>query len=123
MRLDKRYLAPTAAAITLFATPLGAQELYRGTKLVCDTVEQIDAFVKAQEDGKDALRVVNAEKAVCGFGQIAYLKGDKIKEVPIKEGTLEVYEILMVGLGYDGTFRPVKPQRQFTVFLAPGTDI
>jgi hypothetical protein len=123
MLLDQRYLAPITAAIALFATPLSAQEVSRGTKLICDTVEQIDAFVRAQEDGQNAMALINAEKPVCGFGQIAYVKGGKVKEVLIKEGTLEVYEILMLGVGFNGMFRPVKPQRQFAVFLAKSEDI
>ena len=123
MHFDKYRFAPIAAAIALFATPVGAQEIEHGTAVICDTVEQIDTLVQAKEDGKNPMAVVNAEKPVCGVGNIAYVKGEKIKELSTKEGVLEVFAILWVGTSVQGMFRAVKPEKQFTIFPADGENI
>jgi hypothetical protein len=120
MVLDKRYLPLVAAAITLIATTVRAEEINpdeirRGITLICDTVEQVEAYIKAEDDGvANPMTTVNATEMVCGLGAVAYVRGRKLKEIATKHGTLDVVEILVVGISSD----PVTPYKQITVFRA-----
>jgi hypothetical protein len=117
MFVAKRSLPVVATAIALSTSALRAEETLRDSKLICDTVEQVEAYVKADESGQpNPMATVNATGSVCGFGSIAYLKGQKLKELNTKHGVLEVVEILVVGQGADS----VKPYKQISVFAVKG---
>jgi hypothetical protein len=118
MIVERCCLALVAATITLAAPR--AEDIHRGTGLICDTVEQIDEFIKADDAGEDAMQTVNATAMVCGRGQVAYVKGQKLKEVATKHGVLEVVEITVVGIAFNGRFGPIAPFKQVAVFLAKG---
>ena len=120
MILDKRYVASIATALALFATSARADDFYRGTGLICDTVEEIDAFIKADDEGKDPMQTVNAAEPVCGVGSVAYIEPQKLKEVISKHGVFEVVEITVVGVAVNGRFNLVTPLKQITVFMAEG---
>jgi hypothetical protein len=115
------YTALLVTGLALFPTSLRADEVRHGSGIICDTVEQIDEFIKADDEGKDPMPVVNAKTPVCGRGQVAYVKGQKLKEVLSKRGVFEVVEIIVVGVVFNGRLDPVVPFKQITVFLAPGT--
>ena len=120
MILDKRYLASIATALAVLATSARADDFYRGTGLICDTVEEIDAFIKADDEGKDPMQTVNAAELVCGVGSVAYIAPQKLKKVISKHGVFEVVEITVVGVAVNGRFNLVTPLKQITVFMAEG---
>ncbi len=121
MIFDTRYTALLVAAIACSPFKLRAYDVGHGSGIICDTVEQIDEFIKADDEGKNPMLVVNAKTPVCGKGQVAYVKGQKLKEVLSKHGVFEVVEIIVVGVVFNGRLDPVAPFKQITVFLAPGT--
>jgi len=121
MIFNTRYTALLVTGLALFPTSLRADEVRHGSGIICHTVEQIDEFIKADDEGKDPMPVVNAKTPVCGRGQVAYVKGQKLKEVLSKRGVFEVVEIIVVGVVFNGRLDPVVPFKQITVFLAPGT--
>ena len=116
-----------AAVIALSAATARGEEIRNGTGLICDTAEQIAAYLQADGDGKNAaaaLSLVNGDAApVCGIASIAYVPGSRLKQVLTKQGVLDVVEIIVVGANVNGTFQPISPQRQITVFAARGVDI
>jgi hypothetical protein len=121
MIFDTYYAALLVAALALSPMTLRADEIRQGSGIICDTIEQIDEFIKADDEGKDPMLAVNAKIPVCGRGRVAYVKGRKLKEVLSKHGVFEVVEIIVVGVVFNGRLDPVAPFKQITVFLAPGT--
>jgi hypothetical protein len=57
-------------AVALCATAPRAEEALRGSRLICDTVEQVEAYIKADEDGEpNPMATVNANGLVCASVQ------------------------------------------------------
>lgn len=92
-----------------------------GQGLVCDSQEQIEAFVALnKDDSPTALEAVNAKygKDSCGILTVAYLKGDEVSTVKAPGGLVHVTRIRIVGI-YDGHswMRLAEPYGQFTPFF------
>ena len=121
MIFHAHYATLLVAALVLSPTTLRADEVRQGSGIICDTIEQIDEFIKADDEGKDPMLAVNAKTPVCGRGQLAYVKGQKLKDILSKHGVFEVVEIIVVGVVFNGRLDAVTPFKQITVFLAPGT--
>lgn len=122
-----RYLhyAAIAATICLFATQVRAQEIKHDTGLVCDTAEQVEAVMAAYDKSDNwqaSLVAVNAEKVICAVVSVAFIQGDKIKELHTKIGTLDEVEITVIGAITTGGFRPIRPEKQVTLFKPKGQE-
>jgi hypothetical protein len=118
------HYAAVAATICL-ATQVRAQEIKHDTGLVCDTAEQVEAVMAAYDKSDNwqaSLVAVNAEKVVCAVVSVAFIQGDKIKELHTKLGTLDEVEITVVGAITSGGIRPIKPEKQVTLFKPKGQD-
>jgi hypothetical protein len=123
MFVHRRYLASLAAAVALFATPLHAQDIQQDTGLVCDTVEEVDSVMAVYDKSGDwhaALVGINATNVVCAVATVAFYKGKTVKQITTKQGTFDEVEILVVGVPTTGGLRTIPPEKQITLFVAPG---
>ena len=118
--LDKRYLASIATALALFAASARADDFYRGTGLICDTVEEIDAFIKADDEGKNPMQTVNAAEPVCGVGPFPTSSRRSSNKSCQSMACLRSSENTVVGVAVNGRFNLVTPLKQITVFMAEG---
>lgn len=108
-------------ALLIGFRPAVAQEVEVGTGVVCDTSEQVSAFVKHMNEGKTsevAVDAINSEAAnACGILPVAYIRGDKVGTVRTKSGKADIVSIIIVGV-FDGTrWIRAQPIPQFTLFL------
>jgi hypothetical protein len=102
-----------------------AQSTEEGTGLVCNTPEEVTQVMTAYDKSRDwnaATVAVNVEKAVCAVVHITYFKGDKVGEITTKDGHFNLVEIVVVGAVTAGGVRPVKPEKQVTIFRPKGQD-
>lgn len=102
------------------------REISTGVGLVCDTKEQIESLVKADENSDQftaTLHEINAGKAACGVANIAYIRGDKIGQVRTRKGLHEIFEITVMAADVGGVMRPIPPEKQVIAFLVKGVEI
>lgn len=124
----------TACAFLLLETATGHTADY-GTGLICDTQKQVEQFVQAFDESKNAqasLYAVNSLYAgtnnVCAVGTVSF---DVMKIVSrLKGGSVEVAQVTVYGVvvGMIGEHEPVvskfpQPVVQYTMFKAKGIPI
>jgi hypothetical protein len=102
-----------------------------GDGLFCDTQAQIEYLVTRFDDFQhdrewieDANAHFGGEEKACGSRKIAYVAGDIVKIVRIREAEYGIREILIIGVtGEDGQYQGVKPLRQWAAIRLAGTPI
>jgi hypothetical protein len=107
-----------ALLATALAFPAWAQEVGRG--LVCDTAQQAEIYVAHVEssDSQAALQEVNRDSpTACAIVVVAYLRGEEVKTVNVKHGTVRIVAITLVGVMRHGQLVAIPPWQQFTLFL------
>jgi hypothetical protein len=99
--------------------------------IFCDTQAQIEYLVTRFDDFQhdrewieDANAHFGGEEKACGSRKIAYVAGDIVKIVRIREAEYGIREILIIGVtGEDGQYQGVKPLRQWAAIRLAGTPI
>jgi hypothetical protein len=102
-----------------FGLPAQADEVERGTIMICDTQKQVERLGQLFE-GKPqpALNTVNAEEnnpTACGAVDAAYVQGKVLGTVRSKSHTFHVVPIIVVGVNTPGGFQPVNSAVFFTL--------
>ena len=102
-----------------FALPARAHKIEKTEGIFCDTEVQLEQFA-AYYDGssiQDALEQVEliAPRA-CGSLSAAVIRGRQMKDIRIKQGTLHLYEVLVVGM-WTGQWRALEPTVQYIAVL------
>jgi len=65
---------------------------------------------------------INTPTIVCAVATVAYVKGDRVKQITTKDGTFNLVKITVVGVPTVGDVRPVVPQKQVTIFRPKGQE-
>lgn len=106
----------------LVGFPAPAQEVgvEIGTRIICDTQEQVESFV-ALYDGnteKTVERVNTAEHdpKACGVSTMAYIRGSQLGTARNKDAGFEIAPILVLGIVTEAGVRSVTPARYFSAF-------
>jgi len=121
-RKTPRYI-PTAAGTLLvaFAGTFGgkAQNIENGVGVICDSPQQVEAFIALRTDSKSAVAQINAESKapVCEILNIAFLVGGIVTEASNDKGVWQIRKILIVGLYLGPLMSPVQPYQKYTAFL------
>ena len=85
----------------LLAAGAQAQETEQGEAVFCDTQAQAEQLVAYYESGSitEALEQVNlAAPHACAPLRAAFIRGEQVKAVRIKQGTVHLFEVLVVGV-------------------------
>ena len=126
-------IAPAAALVlAALVLPAPAQdvkpespEVEVGSGLVCDTKQQVERYVQLfNGDPKAAADAVNAEVGraeACSFGTVAFIRGSELGRVRGNTGegtqeTVEIHEILVLGVETPAGLLEIEPVRWFTIF-------
>jgi hypothetical protein len=106
----------------ILGPPAQAQEVEVevGTKLICDTQEQVERFV-ALYDGDTAKTVERVNTAehdptACGLSTMAYVRGSQLGTARNKDAAFEIAPILVLGIVTEAGVRSVTPARYFSAF-------
>jgi hypothetical protein len=99
----------------LLAGRAQAQEIEQGQGVFCDTQTQLEQFAAYYESGSvpEALEQVNLTVPYsCKPARAAFIRGEQVKAIAAKRGTLRLYEVLIVAL-WNGQWGKVKPTLQY----------
>lgn len=111
------------AALCCFPLVAPAQEMRTGQGVVCDTPAQLEAVIRHERiNVHTAIAEVNAGTNACGYLTIAFIKGEKVGEVPVQSGIYDLLEITILGV-HEGSWRVVHPTKQFTAIFRKGERI
>ena len=61
MIFDTRYTTLLVTALALSPMTLRADDVRQGSRSICDTVEQIDEFIKTDDEGKEPMLAVDVK--------------------------------------------------------------
>jgi hypothetical protein len=118
-------LAPRHALFVLpllLGSPAPAQEMEVevGTRLICDTQEQVERFVALYDgDAERTVERVNSavhDPSACGVSTMAYVRGTQLGTARNKDSAFEIAPILVLGVVTNAGVRSVKPARYFSAF-------
>jgi hypothetical protein len=103
----------------LLTVPVQAYETEKTEGVFCDTEAQLEQFA-AYYDGDsigDALEQVElTAPRACGLISAAVIRGRQMKDIRIKQGTLHLYEVLVVGM-WNGEWHAIEPTVQYSAVL------
>jgi hypothetical protein len=103
----------------LLATRVQAQQAEQSEAVFCDTEVQIEQFAAYSDIHpiSEALEEVNrASPHACAPMVAAFIRGEQVKAVRIKQGTAHLYEVLVVGV-WSGQWGKVDPTIQYIAVL------
>ena len=117
--------------VTLILSGVGVPALaerLQSSGLSCDTLEQVkkvSVLVSGGVPFPAAITQVNREYDtpeattwVCTFATISYDRGKKVDEFPVPEGTVEVYEAVVLGFWNGNAWVRSEPRVQYLPFMA-----
>ena len=97
-----------------------AKETEQGEAVFCDTQAQVEQFAAAYYDSgsiPDAVKQANlAAPHACAPLRAAFIRGEQVKAITIKQGTVHLYEVLVVGV-WRGQWGKVAPTIQYIAVL------
>jgi hypothetical protein len=100
--------------------PARAQEVEVGTRLVCDTQEQVERFVALYDgDAQSTANSVNAaehDPTACAVSTMAYVRGRQLATARNKDTAFQIVPILVLGIVAEGGVESVTPAPFFSVF-------
>jgi hypothetical protein len=103
----------------LLTLPVQAHETEKTVGVFCDTEVQLEQFAAYYDGGsiRDALEQVEliAPRA-CGSLSAAVIRGRQMKDIRMEQGTLHLYEVLVVGM-WTGQWRALEPTVQYVAVL------
>jgi hypothetical protein len=106
----------------LLGSPAPAQEMEVevGTRLICDTQEQVERFVALYDgDAERTVERVNGavhDPSACSVSTMAYVRGTQLGTARNKDSAFEIAPILVLGVVTEAGVRSVKPARYFSAF-------
>jgi hypothetical protein len=112
-------LATLSAFCGSLVAPVQAHETDQSEGVFCDTQIQLEQFAAYYDSSsiQEALEeVAFAAPHACGSFSAAIIRGKQVKNIRIKQGTLHLYEVLLVGL-WNGQWRGVEPTIQYIAVL------
>ncbi len=99
--------------------PARAQEVEVGTRLVCDTQEQVERFVALYDgDAQSTANSVNAaehDPTACAVSTTAYVRGRQLATARNKDTAFQIVPILVLGVVAEGGVESVTPASFFSV--------
>jgi hypothetical protein len=99
----------------LLATRVQAQEVEQGESVFCDTqvqIEQLAAYYDIQPISEALQEVNRVAPHACEPLLAAFIRGDQVKAVRVNQGTVHLYEVLVVGV-WSGQWSKVDPIIQY----------
>src|SRR5262245_17072252 len=97
-----------------------ADEVEIGTGAVCDTEKQAERLASLVTDGAEvALQTVNAEEhdaTACEVLTVAFVRGTRVGLVRTKDVTMEIVEILVLGVVTPSGLQRAEPAVYFSPF-------
>jgi hypothetical protein len=96
-----------------------ADKLKVGVGLICDGSNQVERYLKlSRGEGSpvEALKVVNdeANKTACGVASIAFVVGEEVGTVKLKDGVMHIMQIMVVATQTQRGWQQVPPTVQYT---------
>jgi hypothetical protein len=106
--------------LLLFSAPVLAHEVEMGRGAVCDTQKQAERLASLIiDDAEVALRTVNAEEhdaTACEYLTVAFVRGPRVGLVTTNGLTMEVVEVLVLGVLTATGLQPAEPGVHFSLF-------
>ena len=106
--------------LLLLSTPAFPQEAEMGRGAVCDTQKQAERLASLMaEDAEIALQTVNAEEhnaTACEYLTVAFVRGPRVGLVRTNGLTMEVVEVLVLGVLTGNGLQPAEPGVHFSLF-------
>ena len=92
---------------------------------MCDTQKQAERLASlVAEDSEVALETVNSEEhyaTACEYLNVAFVRGSRVGVVRTNGVTLEIVEVLVVGVVTARGVRPARPEVFFSLFKVDET--
>jgi len=106
--------------LLLFSPPALADEAEMGRGAVCDTQLQAERLASLMTENADvALQTVNTEEhyaTACEYLNLAFVRGSRVGLVTTNGLTMEIVEILVLGVLTERGLQPAEPGVYFSLF-------
>ncbi|HEY7300559.1 MAG TPA: hypothetical protein VH684_21895 [Xanthobacteraceae bacterium] len=106
--------------LLLLSAPAFADEVEMGRGAVCDTQEQAERLASLlTEEAEAALQIVNAEEhyaTACEYLNVAFVRGSRVGLVRTNGLTMEIVEVLVLGVLTESGLQPAEPGYYFSLF-------
>ena len=106
--------------LLLLSAPALGDEVEMGKGAVCDTQKQAERLASLMaEEAEVALRTVNAEEhgaTVCEYLTVAFVRGSRVGLVRTNGLTMEIVEVLVLGVLTANGLQPAEPGVHFSLF-------
>jgi hypothetical protein len=106
--------------LLLLSAPALGDEVQMGKGAVCDTQKQAERLASLMaEDAEIALRTVNAEEhdaTACEYLTVAFVRGSRVGMVRTNGLTMEIVEVLVLGVLTANGLEPAEPVVHFSLF-------
>ena len=106
--------------LLLLSAPALADEVQMGRGAVCDTQKQAERLASLMaDDAKIALQTVNAEEhdaTACEYLTVAFVRGSRVGLVRTNGLTMEIIEILVLGVVTASGLQSAEPGIYFSLF-------
>jgi hypothetical protein len=106
--------------LVLLSAPAVADEVEMGRGAVCDTQKQAERLASLMtEEAEVALQIVNAEEhyaTACEYLNVAFVRGSRVGLVRTNGLTMEIVEVLVLGVLTESGLRPAEPGVYFSLF-------
>ena len=110
--------------LLLLSAPALADEVETGRGAVCDTQKQAERLASLiTEEAEVALQIVNAEEhyaSACEYLNVAFLRGSRVGLVRTNGLTMEIVEVLVLGVITERGLQPAEPGVYFSLFKVEG---
>lgn len=118
--LTARHIFFVTASVILTGAPARAQDVEIGTRLVCNTQQQVERFV-ALFDG-DPQRTANSVNAAlrdpkaCAFYSMAYIRGQQMTTAKKRDTIFQIVPLVVLGRVTEDGIDTVQPTQLFSAF-------
>jgi hypothetical protein len=106
--------------LLLLSAPALGDEVEMGRGAVCDTQKQAERLASLiTEDAEVALQTVNAEEhyaTACEYLRVAFVRGSRVGLVRTNGLTMEIVEVLVLGVVTASGVQPAEPGVYFSLF-------
>jgi hypothetical protein len=104
----------------LMCAPACAYEVEIGNGAICDTQKQVERLASLISGGdRSAIRIVNTEQGdptACSQANIAFVRGSRVATIRTNDQTVEIVEILVLGLVSPTGVRATAPAVYYSLF-------
>jgi hypothetical protein len=106
--------------LLLLSAPALADEVQMGRGAVCDTQKQAERLASLMaDDAEIALQTVNAEEddaTACEYLTVAFVRGSRVGLIRTNGLTLEIVEVLVLGVLTASGLQAAEPAVHFSLF-------